>query len=507
MRPRIAGSDLTESIALALQFISFTHPADFIRHMVAAWKREESPLAKSAIEQILVNSRMAFLGRRPICQDTGIVNVFLGVGTGVELDAEADLPALVDEGVRRAYCDEANPLRASIVDDPLFLRSNTRDNTPAILHVELVPGTRINVTLSAKGGGSENKARLAALLPSDNVADWVVEQVETMGAGWCPPGILGIGVGGTVEKAMLLAKQALMEPLDMGEVIARGPRSRVETMRHHIYERVNALGIGAQGLGGLTTVLDVKIKTFPTHAASMPVALIPNCAATRHIEFTLDGSGPAHFEAPDIADWPEIVIDRAAQHARRVDLNRLTRDEVESWRLGETLLLSGKLLVARDAAHKRMVEMAARGGALPVPLESRVIYYAGPVEAVGDEVLGPAGPTTATRMDKFMDFVLGSGLLATIGKAERGPAARQTIARYRAASLVAVGGAAYLISKKVESARVVAFEDLGMEAIRELEVREMPVVVAVDQRGASIHEEGPKTWRRNVGASPSVRAI
>jgi fumarate hydratase, class I len=494
----VRGEHITASVADALQFISYTHPRSFIRHLSAAWERERSAPAKAAIAQILVNSRMALLGRRPICQDTGIVNVFLGIGRSVRIKGSSSLQQVVDEGVRRAYRNGDNPLRPSIVASPLFERVNTGDNTPAAVHVEIVERDDIEITVAAKGGGSENKARFAVLLPNDDVASWVVDTVSQLGAGWCPPGLLGIGVGGTAEQAMLIAKQALTDPIDMNELLARGAVTPLEKLRADIFSRVNALGIGAQGLGGLTTVLDVKIRTLPTHAASLPVALIPNCAADRHVTFTLDGAGPAVFEAPDAGDWPQIVLDRAAGAATRVDLNTLTRQVVRQWRVGETLLLSGGLLAARDAAHKRLATLSASGKSLPVSLAGRSIYYMGPVDPVRDEVIGPAGPTTASRFDSFMELMLGHGVLATIGKGERGAAAIDTIRRHGAASLVAVGGAAYLLSKAIRSSRVSAFPDLGMEAIRELEVSELPVIVAVDSRGRSIHEEGPAQWREQV---------
>lgn len=493
----IAEEDFVGSIAAALQFVSHVHPADYVRHLARAHAREESPAAKDAIAQILVNSRMALLGKRPMCQDTGVAAVFLKVGMNVRFATRRALDDLVNEGVRRAYLDEANPLRATMVADPLFERRNTGDNAPAMIHVDLVAGDRVEIIVAAKGGGSENKARFVQLNPSASVEDWVVETMPSLGAGWCPPGIVGIGVGGSADKAMLLAKEALFEPIDMLDLLRRGPASKLEEMRISLYERINALGVGAQGLGGVTTLLDVKIRAFPTHAASKPVALMPQCAANRHVAFTLDGSGPAAFTPPDVGDWPEIVLERTADAARRVDLDRLTRDEVRSWTAGERLLLTGKLLTARDAAHARMVDLLARGEPLPVPLEGRVIYYVGPVKAVGDEAVGPAGPTTAARMDGFVDALLAkTGLLAMIGKAERGPQAIEAIARHGAASLIAVGGAAILVAQAIRSSRVLAFEDLGMEAIHEFEVADMPVTVAVDAAGASIHLIGPDLWRR-----------
>ncbi|HEV7369874.1 fumarate hydratase [Arenibaculum sp.] len=502
----IRGEDVVETVAGALQYVACHHPPDYVRHLARAYEIEESPAARDAIAQILLNSRMASLGRRPICQDTGIVNVFLRIGMDVRFDADRGLAALVDEGVRRAYLDPVNPLRASVVRDPLFARANTRDNSPAVVHMDVVPGRTLEITVAAKGGGSENKARFAVLNPSDGVVDWVLRTVPELGAGWCPPGMLGIGVGGTAEKAMLLAKEALMEPIDMTDLLRRGPNTPEEEMRIDIYRKVNGLGIGAQGLGGLTTVLDVKIRSFPTHAASLPVGLIPNCAATRHARVVLDGSGPVRLDPPDPADWPAIVLDRSAAGTRRVDLDRLTREEVASWRPGETLLLTGRLLTGRDAAHKRMVDMLARGETLPVDFAGRVIYYVGPVDAAEGEAVGPAGPTTATRMDKFTEPMLAAtGLLAMVGKAERGPEAIEAIRRHRAAYLIAVGGAAYLVSKAIRSARVVAFPDLGMEAIHEFEVADMPVTVAVDAAGTSVHALGPAHWRRLIaerGAAP-----
>lgn len=487
--------DIRQSIADALQFISYFHPADFIRHLAAAYEREQSPSAKNAIAQILKNSRMAALGRRPICQDTGTANVFFRIGMDVKIATTRSLQAIVDEAVRDAYLAEQNPLRASMVRDPLFDRKNTGDNTPGIVHVEMVAGDTIEIDVSAKGGGSENKTKFTVLDPGESVADWVVKTVETMGAGWCPPGILGIGVGGSVEKSMLLAKHALNQPLDMSELLARGPASKAEEFRLDVYRRVNDLGIGAQGLGGLTSVLDVKLATFPCHAASLPVALIPNCAATRHIHFTLDGSGPAQFEAPALADWPEVALEAGAE-LRRVDLDSLDESSVAEWRPGETLLLSGTLYTGRDAAHRRMTEWIARGDQLPVDLRNKAIYYVGPVDPVGNEVIGPAGPTTATRMDRYLGTVLpATGLRVMIGKAERGPAAIEAIAKNKAAYLVAVGGAAYLVSQAIRSSKVVAWADLGMEAIYELKVEEMPVMVAVDTRGESVHVLGPGLWR------------
>ncbi|GIX30090.1 MAG: fumarate hydratase class I [Porticoccaceae bacterium] len=494
----IRQEDLIQSVADALQYISYYHPVDFIRAVHEAWQREESPAAKDALAQILVNSRMCALGHRPICQDTGIVSVFLEVGMEVRWDARLGLQEMIDEGVRRAYTHPDNVLRASVLADPDGARRNTGDNTPAMVTCKLVPGDKVVVHVAAKGGGSEAKSRFAMLNPSDSVVDWVLEQVPKMGAGWCPPGILGVGIGGTADKAMQLAKEALLEPIDIHELRARGPRNRAEELRLELYEKVNALGIGAQGLGGLTTVLDVKVRDLPTHAANKPVAVIPNCAATRHVHFVLDGSGPARLEPPPLEAWPEIAW-RPGESARRVDLDRVTREEVASWRPGETLLLSGRMLTGRDAAHKKLVDMIARGEPLPVDFTNRFIYYVGPVDPVRDEVVGPAGPTTATRMDKFTRTMLEkTGLLGMVGKAERGPEAVAAIRDFGAVYLMAVGGAAYLVSKAITAARVVAFPELGMEAIYEFEIKDMPVTVAVDARGESVHESGPRLWRARI---------
>ncbi|PKO24838.1 MAG: fumarate hydratase [Betaproteobacteria bacterium HGW-Betaproteobacteria-8] len=493
----IKSEDLIASVADALQFMSYYHPVDFIQALGAAYDMEQSPAAKDAIAQILTNSRMCAEGKRPICQDTGIVVVFVDVGTGVQWEPGADIEALINEGVRRAYGLAENPLRASIVEDPAGRRKNTFDNTPAVTHVRLVPGDKVVVKLAAKGGGSENKAQLGMLNPSDSIVDWVLAQVSEMGAGWCPPGVLGIGIGGTAEKAVLLAKESLMDSIDMPALKARGASNRLEELRIEIYDKVNALGIGAQGLGGLTTVLDVKILDYPTHAASLPVAVIPNCAATRHAHFTLDGSGVATQTPPSLSDWPQVTWTPDPQ-ARHVDLDTLTARDIESWQPGETLLLSGKLLTGRDAAHKRIAELLAQGKALPegVDFKNRFIYYVGPVDPIGNEAVGPAGPTTATRMDKFTEIMLAeTGLLGMIGKAERGEAAIESIHRHHSVYLIAVGGAAYLVAKSIKSARIVAFADLGMEAIYEFEVKEMPVTVAVDVNGNSIHQTGPEQWR------------
>jgi fumarate hydratase class I len=496
----IREDDFIQSVADALQFISYYHPLDYIEHLGRAYEREQSPAARDAIAQILTNSRMCAEGRRPICQDTGIVNVFLKVGMNVRWDAKRSLADMVNEGVRRAYDHPDNKLRASVVDDPLFARKNTRDNSPAVLHVELVPGDEVDVCVAAKGGGSENKSKFVMLNPSDSIVDWVLKTVPTMGAGWCPPGMLGIGVGGTAEKAMLMAKESLMEPIDMHELLERGPQSKADELRIELYEKVNALGIGAQGLGGLTTVLDVKLKLYPTHAASKPVAMIPNCAATRHAHFVLDGSGPVVLEPPSLDKWPKVTWSAGAD-SRRVDLDTLTREEVGRWKPGETLLLNGKMLTGRDAAHKRIADLFASGQGLPpgVDFTNRVIYYVGPVDPVRDEVVGPAGPTTATRMDKFTDMMLErTGLIAMVGKAERGPVAIESIRKHKAAYLMAVGGAAYLVSKAIRSARVVAFGDLGMEAIYEFDVKDMPVTVAVDAAGISVHNTAPAQWSEKI---------
>jgi fumarate hydratase, class I len=494
----IREADFVESVADALQYISYYHPMDYIRALGAAYEKEQSPAAKDAIAQILTNSRMCAEGHRPICQDTGIVTVFVKWGQGCLLDSDKSLQEVVDEGVRRAYLHPDNRLRASIVADPAFARKNTKDNTPSVLHVEMVPGTQVEVIVAAKGGGSENKSKFAMLNPSDSIVDWVLEMVPKMGAGWCPPGMLGIGIGGTAEQAVKLAKQSLMDPIDMAELKARGPQNETEALRIELHDKVNALGIGAQGLGGLTTVLDVKIETWPTHAASKPIAMIPNCAATRHAHFHLDGSGPAYLETPKLSDWPEVhwTPDKAA---KRVDLDTLTPAEVASWQPGDRLLLNGRMLTGRDAAHKRIQDMIALGQPLPVSFAGRVIYYVGPVDPVRDEVVGPAGPTTATRMDKFTEMMLAeTGLIAMVGKAERGPVAIEAIKKHNAAYLMAVGGAAYLVARAIKQARVVGFEDLGMEAIYEFAVEDMPVTVAVSSDGRSVHHMAPLVWREKI---------
>lgn len=496
----IKQDDLIDSVADALQFISYYHPVDFVQAVHQAYEKEQNPAAKDAMAQILINSRMCAQGHRPICQDTGIVTVFLKVGMNVQWDADLSLTEMINEGVRRAYTHPDNVLRASILEDPAGTRRNTRDNTPAVIHTEIVQGDTVDVRVAAKGGGSENKAKLAMLNPSDSIVDWIVKTVPTMGAGWCPPGMLGIGIGGTAEKAAVLAKESLMDPIDIHELRERGPSNRVEELRLDIMDAVNKLGIGAQGLGGLTTVMDVKILDYPTHAASLPVAVIPNCAATRHAHFVLDGSGPALQQAPDLNDWPEITWE-VGEDVRRVNLDTVSREEVAQWQPGDTLLLSGKMLTGRDAAHKKMQTLIESGQGLPdsVDLKGRFIYYVGPVDPVRDEVVGPAGPTTATRMDKFTDFILEhTGLLGMIGKAERGPIGVEAIRKHGAVYLMAVGGAAYLVSRAITSARVVAFEELGMEAIYEFEVKDMPVSVAVDCKGQSVHELGPALWKSRI---------
>ena len=499
----IRQQDFIDSIADALQFISYYHPADFIRALGDAYSREESPAARDAMAQILTNSRMCAQGHRPICQDTGIVVAFVRVGMDVRWEgASMSIAEMVNAGVRKGYLQPDNVLRASIVADPAGKRKNTGDNTPAVVHFELVPGDKLDVRIGAKGGGSENKARFTMLNPSDDVVEWVVNQLPGMGAGWCPPGVLGIGIGGTAEKAMILAKESLMQSIDMSELKARGAKNRIEELRIEICDRVNALGIGAQGLGGLTTVLDVKILDYPTHAASKPVAMIPNCAATRHIHFELDGSGVAQFTPPKLEDYPNVQW-QAAKDARRVNLNGLTKADIAKWQPGETVLLSGKLLTGRDAAHKRIVDMLAKGEKLPVDFNGRFIYYVGPVDPVRDEVVGPAGPTTATRMDKFTETMLAeTGLIGMVGKAERGKTGVEAIKKHGAVYLIAVGGAAYLVAKAIRSAKVLAFADLGMEAIYEFEVEDMPVTVAVDAQGRSVHEIGPAEWKKRIGMIP-----
>ncbi len=503
----IQQEDFVASIAGALQYISYYHPVDYITSLARAYEREQSPAARDAIAQILINSRMCAEGHRPICQDTGIVNAFVKVGMNVRFavaaggSASMGIQELVDEGVRRAYLAPENVLRASVLADPAGPRKNTRDNTPAVVNVELVPGDNVEVTVAAKGGGSEAKSKFAMLNPSDSIVDWVLKTVPTMGAGWCPPGMLGIGIGGTAEKAMLMAKESLMDPIDIQQLQARGATTRAEELRLELYDKVNRLGIGAQGLGGLTTVLDVKVRDYPTHAANLPVAMIPNCAAMRHAHFVLDGSGPVYLDPPSLDAWPKLTYDVSG--ARRVNLDTVTREEVSSWKPGEVLLLSGKLLTGRDAAHKRLTDMLNRGEKLPVDFRNRFIYYVGPVDPVRDEVVGPAGPTTATRMDKFTRQMLAeTGLLGMVGKAERGPAAIDAIRDYKAVYLMAVGGAAYLVSKAIHGSTLLAFGDLGMEAIYEFDVRDMPVTVAVDAKGTSVHQTGPAEWQKRIAGIP-----
>jgi fumarate hydratase class I len=504
MTTLIKQSDLIESVAAALQYISYYHPADYIAHLARAYEREQSPAAKDAIAQILTNSKMSATGHRPICQDTGIVNVFLEVGMDVKLDGfTGSLEDAVNEGVRRGYNHPDNTLRASVVSDPHFNRKNTKDNTPAVIFTKIVPGNKVDVTVAAKGGGSENKSKMIMLNPGDSIVDWVIKTVPTMGAGWCPPGMLGIGIGGTAEKAVLMAKESLMDDLDMYQLLEKSSQGEkldpVEDMRLELYHKVNALGIGAQGLGGLTTVLDVKIKMYPTHAASKPVAMIPNCAATRHAHFLLDGSGPTYLQAPSLDLWPNVGWTADTEKSQRVDLNTLTPAQVAAWKPGQTLLLNGKMLTGRDAAHKRIQDMLAKGEQLPVDFTNRVIYYVGPVDPVGDEAVGPAGPTTATRMDGFTEMMLAqTGLIAMIGKAERGPVAIEAIQKHKSAYLMAVGGAAYLVSKAIKHAKVVGFADMGMEAIYEFDVVDMPVTVAVDAGGTSAHITGPAEWQKRI---------
>ncbi|MGF1736085.1 fumarate hydratase [Photobacterium satsumensis] len=494
----IRKQDVISSVADALQYISYYHPLDFVQALEKAYDKEQSQAAKDAIAQILINSRMSAEGRRPICQDTGIVTCFVKIGMNVQWDSDLTVQEMIDEGVRQAYTNPDNPLRASVVADPAGSRKNTKDNAPAVVHIDMVAGDKVEIQVAAKGGGSENKTKMVMLNPSDDVAAWVEKTVPLMGAGWCPPGMLGIGIGGTAEKAAVMAKESLMESIDIHELQERGAQTAEEELRLDIYNRVNKLGIGAQGLGGLTTVLDVKIKTAPTHAASKPVCMIPNCAATRHVHFTLDGTGPADLSPPKLEDWPEVTWE-VGDNVRRVNLDEVTKADVQDWRSGETVLLSGKILTGRDAAHKRIQDMLAKGEDFPVDFNNRFIYYVGPVDAVGDEVVGPAGPTTSTRMDKFTDMMLEqAGLTGMIGKAERGPAAIESIKKHKAVYLMAVGGAAYLVAKAIKHARVVAFEDLGMEAIYEFDVVDMPVTVAVDAEGVNAHQTGPDTWKVKI---------
>ena len=501
MTTTIRQDDFIQSITDAFQYISYYHPLDYIKALGEAYEREENPAARDAIAQILTNSRMSAEGHRPICQDTGIATVFLKIGQNVRWDATLSVTEMVNEGVRRAYNDPINKLRASVLADPAGKRANTKDNTPAVIHYELVAGDDVEVICAAKGGGSEAKSKMVMLNPSDSIVEWVLKTVPTMGAGWCPPGILGIGIGGTPEKAMLLAKESLMAPVDIHELKARGAANRAEELRLELYDKVNQLGIGAQGLGGLTTVVDVKVLDYPTHAANLPVAMIPNCAATRHVHFHLDGTGPAHLPTPSLEDWPKVTWEANTQTATRVNLDTLTREEVAAWKPGQTLLLNGRMLTGRDAAHKRIADMLAKGEKLPVDFTNRVIYYVGPVDPVRDEVVGPAGPTTATRMDKFTETMLAqTGLISMIGKSERGPVAIESIRKHRSAYLMAVGGAAYLVAKAIRAAKVVGFADLGMEAIYEFEVKDMPVTVAVDATGESVHLTGPALWQKKIAA-------
>ena len=500
----IKQEDVIQSVADALQFISYYHPLDFIRAMRGAWEKEESPSAKAALTQVLVNSRMCAIGKRPICQDTGIVIVFVSVGMEVSWDADMSLEDMINEGVRRGYTHPDNVLRGSVLTDPDGARSNTKDNTPAVIHTKIVPGDKVEIEVAAKGGGSEAKAKFAMLNPSDSIVDWILSVVPTMGAGWCPPGILGVGIGGTPEKAMMLAKESMMDPIDMHELQERGASNHLEELRLELFEKVNALGIGAQGLGGLTTVLDVKVKDYPTHAANKPVAVIPNCSATRHVHFELDGSGPAEFEAPDLDEWPDIEFEMG-DDVKRVNLDTITQEQIEDLRAGDTVLLSGNMLTGRDAAHKKLVDLIERGEELPVDFTNRFIYYVGPVDPVRDEVVGPAGPTTATRMDKFTRTMLEKANLAgMIGKAERGPEAIEAIRDNKAVSMIAVGGAAYLVAKAITKSTLLAFPELGMEAIYEFEIKDMPVTVAVDSRGESVHIEGPKIWSQKIAEQVEV---
>lgn len=493
----IRENDLIDSVADALQYISYFHPMDYIKALGEAYEKEQGPAAKDAIAQILTNSRMCAEGHRPICQDTGIVTVFIKWGQNCQLESNLSLQQVVDEGVRRAYLHPDNKLRASILADPAFTRVNTKDNTPSVLHVEMVPGDTVTVDVAAKGGGSENKSKVKMMNPSDSIVDWVLEMIPQMGAGWCPPGMLGIGIGGTAEKAVLLAKESLMGSIDMAQLKARGPQNDIERLRIEIFDKVNALGVGAQGLGGLATILDVKIMDWPTHAASKPVAMIPNCAATRHAHFTLDGSGPAYLDPPNLDEWPKVEW-APDSNAIRVNLDELTPEVVASWKQGDRLLLNGKMLTGRDAAHKRIQDMLSRGEELPVDFKGRVIYYVGPVDPVGEEIVGPAGPTTATRMDKFMHMMLEQGLLACVGKAERGAAATDAIAKHKSAYLMAVGGAAYLVARAIKGSKVVGFADLGMEAIYEFEVKDFPVTVAVDSEGQNVHVNAPLVWKKKI---------
>ncbi len=505
MTTLIRQEDFIASVADAFQFISYYHPVDYIKALHEAYLREESPAAKDAMAQILINSRMAAEGHRPICQDTGIAIAFLRVGMDVRFEGPMTPEQMVNEGVRRAYTDVNNPLRGSMLIDPDGARKNTMDNTPGVTHIEIVPGNTVEVIVAAKGGGSENKSKFAMLLPSDNIVDWVLQMVPTMGADWCPPGLLSLGIGGSPEKAMLMAKWAMMEPFNIHQLMAKGPSNRAEQLRLEIFEKVNALGIGAQGLGGLSTVLDVKVTDYPTHAASKPVALLPNCAATRHTHFILDGSGPAHLHTPTLEDWPKLALD--FKSSRRVNINTLTKADTKTWKSGETLLITGKILTGRDAAHKKMTDMLAKGEKLPVDFTNRFIYYVGPVNAVRDEAVGPAGPTTASRMDRFTEAMLAqTGLIGMIGKSERGVTGIAAIKKHEAVYCIAVGGAAYLVSKAIKSSKLLAFPELGMEAIYEFDVVDMPVTVAVDAEGTSVHKTGPREWQARIGKIPVVVA-
>jgi len=492
---KITENDIRQSVADAIQYISYYHPEDFVKGMVTAYEKEEGEAAKNAIGQILINSKMCAMGHRPLCQDTGSVNVFVKVGLNADLELVKELEDVINEGVALGYKDPTNTLRYSIVSDPAGARTNTKNNTPAVIHMSVNNSDTIDITVAAKGGGSENKSKFAVLNPSDSIYDWVMENARNMGAGWCPPGIIGIGIGGNPEKSMLLAKESLMGQVDIYELKERGPKNALEELRLKLFEDINKIGTGAQGLGGLTTVLDVKILDYPCHAASLPVAMIPNCAATRHIHFELKGDGPAVFKKPDLDIWPDIEL--PMDTIKRVNIEDLTKENLSQFKSGDTLLLSGKILTARDAAHKRIVEYKNEGKALPngVELKDRFIYYVGPVDPVGKEAVGPAGPTTSTRMDKFTQDMMEIGIMGMIGKAERKQPTIDLIKKYKSTYLIATGGAAYLISQSIKEAKIVAFEDMGMEAIYEFEIKDMPVTVAVDTEGTSIHTTGPAQFR------------
>ncbi len=490
----IKNKDITSSVADALQYISYYHSDDFIQAMTAAYELEQSKPAKDAMLQILTSSKLSALGKRPLCQDTGIVTIFVEVGMSAKLEGDQVLEDLINQGVSQAYLNVDNPLRASIVMDPLGRRSNTKDNTPAVIHTRLVKGDKISFKIAAKGGGSENKAHLKMMNPSDDIVSYILDLIPQMGAGWCPPGVLGIGVGGTAEKAVIMAKESLMDPINIQELMHHGATNKTEELRLELYTKINKLGIGAQGLGGLTTVLDVKIKDYPTHAASLPVAIIPNCAATRHIHFELDGTGPADLIPPKMEFYPKEEW-QPNSASIPVNINQITKQDLSQFKAGDTLLLSGKILTARDAAHKRICSLIENGQELPVTIKDRLIYYVGPVDPIGDEAVGPAGPTTATRMDQFTEKMLNQGILGMIGKAERSQTTVELIQKHQATYMIAVGGAAFLVSKAIKKAKKIAFEELGMEAIYEFEVEDMPVTVAVDQNGRSIHTEGPKQWK------------